>query len=649
MAKTRLDKTLADYVVIALCPALIMTLVGSLVFFLMELSYRGQFESRMHWIMFWFVFAAVLVARIAIEEGREHARTFGIAMGIAAGIAVLRFVDAVIVGWMLLAVVWWCSSKLTWDCTLIDESEDTSGEGLLQVAGFDKGSTNETENPEPLNQPSKTKASRTRKPDRNASKNLLAKESSDQEKQKTKKYQDPNDDSEDIQTRPHAPGLWVVYFSLAALPLFGVGQLLIPAQDAVRRSYAFQLLAVYVASAIALLLMTSFLGLRRYLRQRKLVMPGSMTRRWLGMGIVLLVALMLVALLIPRPQGEYTLTSMIDKIDARARQASKFAVLKGDRAEGEGRRIGEQDAKSKKAGEGQPPDKQHGENATNKQPGGNQSGNSKQGKPGGQNSNNSGQSDSKSSQSQQGKAQDRSSSKSDSSEKNNSSEKNAGQADQQRNAEAKQREKVPRQGDGKKTDVQNKNADQAQQPRNPVNPSAATGSILSVVTTWLASLTKWIIYGLLAIAGVVLIIRYWSQLVDLLAKLWVEFLSLFGRKPNPSNSLATDDEGDDSLPKRPFASFVNPFATGAADRMTSPQLISYTFDALEAWSREQDIERHPEQTPLEFADELGRRVPALANDAAQMAQLYVQIAYARNVPAKERLEVLSRLWRRLNV
>ena len=88
MARTRLDKTLADYVVIAISPALIMALVGSLVFFLLEVSYRGQFETRMHWIMFWFVFGAVLVARIAIEEGREHAQMFGVAMCAVVAIAV---------------------------------------------------------------------------------------------------------------------------------------------------------------------------------------------------------------------------------------------------------------------------------------------------------------------------------------------------------------------------------------------------------------------------------------------------------------------------------------------------------------------------------------------------------------------------------
>ena len=47
---------------------------------------------------------------------------------------------------------------------------------------------------------------------------------------------------------PHTPGLWVLYFSLAALPLFGIGQHWIPAGDVGRRRYAFGLLAVYVAA-----------------------------------------------------------------------------------------------------------------------------------------------------------------------------------------------------------------------------------------------------------------------------------------------------------------------------------------------------------------------------------------------------------------
>ena len=48
-----------------------MLLVKSLVFFLLEVMYRGRYEARLTWILFWFVIGSVLVARIGIEEGKE--------------------------------------------------------------------------------------------------------------------------------------------------------------------------------------------------------------------------------------------------------------------------------------------------------------------------------------------------------------------------------------------------------------------------------------------------------------------------------------------------------------------------------------------------------------------------------------------------
>ena len=101
--------------------------------------------------------------------------------------------------------------------------------------------------------------------------------------------------------KPHTPGVWVVYFSLAALPLFGLGQSLIPVEEAERRRYVFWLMVYYVASGLGLLLTTSFLGLRRYLRQRKLKMPAAMTATWLLLGGGLIAVLMLLGALLHAP------------------------------------------------------------------------------------------------------------------------------------------------------------------------------------------------------------------------------------------------------------------------------------------------------------------------------------------------------------
>ena len=146
----RLHKTLTDYIVIAISPALIMTLIGSLVFFLLEVFYQGQYEGRATWILALFVFAAVLVARIAIEEGRERAVLFAFPLAIVTLLAMFRFVRfsgplaefSSALNVILVGLILWCADKLTWDCTVIDDAEDASGEGLLQTVGLDKPGDN---------------------------------------------------------------------------------------------------------------------------------------------------------------------------------------------------------------------------------------------------------------------------------------------------------------------------------------------------------------------------------------------------------------------------------------------------------------------------------------------------------------------------
>ncbi|HEX3726284.1 MAG TPA: hypothetical protein VHV08_08575, partial [Pirellulales bacterium] len=139
----RLKQTTVDYVVIALSPALIMTLVGSLIIFLLAVFYRGEFQLRLHWVMACFVFGAVLIARISIEEGFERAAPFGMALALAVGVAANRFMEfhgtwidnfSWAINWSLIGLIWWCAHQLTWDCTVIDDNQDSSGQGLLQVA-----------------------------------------------------------------------------------------------------------------------------------------------------------------------------------------------------------------------------------------------------------------------------------------------------------------------------------------------------------------------------------------------------------------------------------------------------------------------------------------------------------------------------------
>ena len=71
MAADREPPTTTDYLVTALSPVLVMLMVGSLVFFLVEVLYAGKYSGRLLYTLFFFVAGAVLVARIAIETDAE--------------------------------------------------------------------------------------------------------------------------------------------------------------------------------------------------------------------------------------------------------------------------------------------------------------------------------------------------------------------------------------------------------------------------------------------------------------------------------------------------------------------------------------------------------------------------------------------------
>src|SRR5205807_1566729 len=105
--------------------------------------------------------------------------------------------------------------------------------------------------------------------------------------------------------------------------------------DVARRRLVFWLMAVYVASALGLLLTTCFLGIRRYLRQRNVRMPVTMAGVWLTSGGVLALVLLVLGALLPRPNAEYRLVDLTPLGNDDA-QASKFSPKKDGAGKGEG-------------------------------------------------------------------------------------------------------------------------------------------------------------------------------------------------------------------------------------------------------------------------------------------------------------------------
>ena len=108
-----------------------------------------------------------------------------------------------------------------------------------------------------------------------------------------------------------------------------------------------------------------------------------------------------------------------------------------------------------------------------------------------------------------------------------------------------------------------------------------------------------------------------------------------------------DPAGPGKAPLRRFADFRDPFAEGVAGRYRPEELVRYTFEALEAWARDHGHPREPEQTPHEFTRRLAAQVSPLADDAARLADLYCQAAYASGTLPAGQVARLSELWQHL--
>jgi hypothetical protein len=584
MAADRPKPTLADYVTMAISPALIMALIDSLVFFLLAILYRGNYASRLHWILFFYVFGIVLVARIAMETGlSERAPLYGLVLSALVWLGMGSFVDypkeVAAASWLinlfLIGLAWWLSYQLTYSCTYLDEKAESTGIGVLQAAGLEAVASDAADDQD---QPQKN-GKQTKKP-------RLSWWQRFQHFRAERKKSQP-------------PGVWVVYFGVAALPIFGLGQTLIDVTDVARRNRTFWLMALYLASSLGLLVTTAFLGLRRYLRQRRLGMPKMVTFAWLVLGAVLVAIFVGVGAALPRPQSEFSLFAPLPDSDKPA--ASPYAVTRGELGEGKGR-AGAQ----KRDAEGDPADSKNN-NAT---------GSGGKGRARGQGS---------------GPKRNQTTGTRNSDKKPD--EQRAGQAntnDERQTERSSESEQPNGSGD------------------NPVNanPLASLSPLMSAL--------KWIVFGVLGLITLFFVLRsglrYLAHFTDWARRL-LETLSNFwqGLFASPRDGNPADG-GSEAVPEptsQPFSAFTNPFRTGQAARMTPADLARYSFEALEAWAREQDNGRRTDESPIEFATRLVAEETVLGKDISSVGVLYARVLYAPGELPVDWSDVLKKFWQRL--
>jgi Domain of unknown function (DUF4129) len=573
MAAESDDPTLADYITSALNPILIMILVGSLVFFLLEVCYAGAYGADMRWTLFFFVMAVVLIARITMIGGTEgRVGCYAPVLGFAVWMAMQRYVQfpadgppeglRAVINLCLIAIIWWCAHRLTWDCTYQGKEVDSGGEGLLKAAGLEEAG----------------------KPPDDA---LTAADGNRATPAKPVSWLERYRRYQEERKKKKAQGTWVIYFSLAALPLFGLGQSLIPVEAEARRQYAFWLMTLYVGSSLGLLLTTSFLGMRRYLRQRKLKMPAALAGVWLSVGTALIVVLLLLGTFLPRPNSEYPLIDF-KPLGAQDLEASKYAVRGENAGKNQGRPGTEGKDKEENKGDGKDD-----------------------------------QAKDKDQQDKDGKEKD-SGKKGDDKEKGGS----GGQRDKEK-------------GSSKQ-----KGASSKSQSRNSSRILPPFFANVAPILKWIVfAIVAVIVLVVVLRSGLSYLANFFEWARKLLESLRNFFAGLFGGSRR--RSAAEDARENRKAAEHPFASFANPFHDGRAGSMSVKDLLCYSFSALQAWARERGYPRQAGETPLEFVARLGDELPAMEAPARRLTNLFVRAVYAPEVLPKTCEELIEAFWEQL--
>ncbi len=603
----RLTATALDAAAVAVSTALIIGMVGSLVFFLIIAFYRGQYDSRLMYIFGLYTAATVLVARIAIDSGRAYANAFSFPLAFVSILAILRFVTIsgplAPLSWLiniaLLAITWFLSDRITFDCTMISERERSLQQGLLQSLGLLKSDSIFVRESELAKRP---------KPSRG---------DGDTEENKKRKKK-----------RKHNPGIWVLYFALLAFPLFGLGELAIP--DAGQRVWAFAFLVSYLACALSLLVLTSLVGMRRYLRQRGVAMPEEMSLQWLTLGIGGAVLILCVCWVLPLPGrslGLVGLPSIFQSPDGL-----------GTSSRGWGEEGSENQANAD-ASRAQPESGDDGDAPADGPPRADGKGKPQASKNAGDNAPPQGQGDGKQTESKQGKTE------------NNSGEKQSGDEGQARKPDVRD------EGQARKPDVRegpenNRSEEKMSENSSNSNSSSSANNPVSQLLSQFGSLGelfKWLTIAVLA--GIVLIyaLTHPAEIARLWRELCVLLASLFGRRPKSAEQTAEEEvaKSESSRARRPFSSFANPF-TSQMNHWTPTQVIEHSFAALEAWGAEHGAPRQNQQTAAEFARQLTNTLPSVGPHAATAANMLDQLMFADWKPQSEDLKPLVQLWKSLS-
>jgi hypothetical protein len=577
-----------DQLVSTIGLVLIVFLMVSLTFFILARFFLSSKWTSSHWLLFWEVLATVLVSRMfLIDDLKKVVGGYSFVLGMVIWVPFV-FMGGEILGIVtaLMIFVGWFTYKITWDVTDLGEREEDE-DGLLASVGLKKE----------LN-PGNKKVSESWGDTREESTefNYEAEEVlAELAKEKPKKVKGGK-----------GRGVWVLYFLFGSIPVFGLGGSTQNSTDPNLGKYFLVCLCIYLASCISLLMSTSFLTIRSDLRRRNLSMPLFTAGAWLFSGLFLLISCFVFASLLPRPQGFLDpIALVLSKGQDKDQDASNYAKSSEKSGKGEGKQ-GE-----KEGDKGSPKD-----------------GNQKAGKPAEDKEN-------------KGASKESGKGGGDSGEKGSSKE-GSQKSDQAKNNESK--------SDSRKNDGNQKSNSTPNQEAPPSPPPSFNIPGLDKMMAALEVILK-VVFAVGTFLFVLYVVVYklsysfgWAD--DLLD--W--FRNLFDWMDRSKKKKKQEDVADASIADEtlPFEEFDNPFDRKDWQKASLRELTGYTWKALLAWCKSQNINIPRGCTPSELEEIISNEMPRIEPAYYAFQQVLLNVQYSNNNDDPKGVATTQKLWRHMN-
>ena len=308
-------RSATDVIIDALTPLLIFFMVYSLVFFLLDVRfiYSEVHDQNLRWVAFCVVMGVVALNRVVARNGSEESILYIILLALAIGFYTwattgLYDVGSVAPGFLdrpgtaalfnmtLVGLLWWATNRLTHECC-IDENRTAGDIGILTGTArkFQFSIRREKDQPE------KKKTTRAKDDLRVWVDEIEPVDPLEFKPGEANKKAEAPREAPSKRPQGRHPGISIFYFSVPAMATFALGLpvLMRGGADFVRAGHVY--VGVYTVCALSLLMLTSLGGLRQYFRSRRVEFPAGIGWFWVGLGSVMIAAVMTGALQLPLP------------------------------------------------------------------------------------------------------------------------------------------------------------------------------------------------------------------------------------------------------------------------------------------------------------------------------------------------------------